>query len=137
MAVTAKTSTSTSKNTAASNVSRKTADSTPPAANSRKAATPATPSTRKKSINTEPAKPARVQATAKPVTPRKKSVKPASSPQMEQVPNLRAITQEHRYQMIATAAYFLAEKRGFASGHEIQDWVAAESQINAQLLSLA
>lgn len=56
---------------------------------------------------------------------------------MEQVPNLRAITQEHRYQMIATAAYFLAEKRGFASGHEIQDWVAAESQINAQLLSLA
>lgn len=33
------------------------------------------------------------------------------------------------HQMIADAAYFRAEKRGFASGHEIEDWLAAEKEI--------
>ena len=31
--------------------------------------------------------------------------------------------------MIATAAYFRAEKRGFQAGHELEDWVAAEAEI--------
>jgi hypothetical protein len=31
--------------------------------------------------------------------------------------------------MIATAAYFLAEQRRFAPGHELEDWLAAEQQI--------
>ena len=30
---------------------------------------------------------------------------------------------------VATAAYFLAEKRDFAPGHELEDWLAAETQI--------
>lgn len=31
--------------------------------------------------------------------------------------------------MIKTAAYFLAEKRGFISGHELEDWLKAEMEI--------
>lgn len=32
--------------------------------------------------------------------------------------------------MIAEAAYYLAEKRGFAPGRELQDWCEAESLID-------
>lgn len=32
---------------------------------------------------------------------------------------------------VALAAYFIAEKRGFAPGHELDDWLAAEGQIAA------
>ena len=31
--------------------------------------------------------------------------------------------------MIKDAAYFLAEKRGFISGHELEDWLKAEMEI--------
>ena len=30
---------------------------------------------------------------------------------------------------IALAAYFIAEKRGFAPGHELDDWLAAEAEL--------
>jgi hypothetical protein len=35
--------------------------------------------------------------------------------------------------MIADAAYFRAEKRGFEAGHELEDWLAAEEEIEQQL----
>lgn len=34
-----------------------------------------------------------------------------------------------RRAMIAEAAYYLAERRGFAPGRELEDWVAAEGEI--------
>lgn len=34
--------------------------------------------------------------------------------------------------MIAEAAYYLAEKRGFGFGREVEDWLLAEKQIDAQ-----
>jgi hypothetical protein len=34
--------------------------------------------------------------------------------------------------MIAEAAYYRAEKRGFAPGFEIEDWIAAENEVRAQ-----
>jgi hypothetical protein len=37
--------------------------------------------------------------------------------------------------MIAVAAYYLAEQRRFAPGHELEDWLAAEQQIRANLQS--
>jgi len=37
---------------------------------------------------------------------------------------------EDRQQMIATAAYYLAERRGFNGGDEIQDWLEAESGLD-------
>jgi hypothetical protein len=30
---------------------------------------------------------------------------------------------------VAMAAYFIAEKRGFEPGHELDDWLAAEAQL--------
>ena len=38
-----------------------------------------------------------------------------------------------RQEMIATAAYYKAEQQGFTSGHEIQDWLEAETEIDSLL----
>ena len=35
---------------------------------------------------------------------------------------------------IAEAAYFRAERRGFAPGHELEDWLAAEIEIKGRLI---
>jgi hypothetical protein len=34
--------------------------------------------------------------------------------------------------LIAEAAYFKAEQRGFAPGHELEDWLSAEQEFTAQ-----
>lgn len=44
----------------------------------------------------------------------------------------KPIDAEQRRAMIAQAAYFRAEKRGFAPGAELQDWLAAEAEIDRQ-----
>ncbi len=44
------------------------------------------------------------------------------------------INPEERYRMIAVAAYYRAEKRGFIGGDPSQDWVEAEAEVN-QLIS--
>ena len=44
-----------------------------------------------------------------------------------------SIDQEVRRRMIAEAAYYIAEKRGFIHGHHDADWAAAEKQIDALL----
>jgi DUF2934 family protein len=41
---------------------------------------------------------------------------------------------EQRAALIAEAAFFRAEKRGFAPGHEVADWLAAESEVDARLM---
>lgn len=41
-----------------------------------------------------------------------------------------AFTGEDRYRMIAEAAYFRAESRGFAGGSDLDDWLAAEMEID-------
>jgi hypothetical protein len=35
--------------------------------------------------------------------------------------------------MIAEGAYLRAERRGFAPGHEAEDWLAAEAEVDALL----
>ncbi len=46
-------------------------------------------------------------------------------------PGARAqITPEERDRMIAEAAYYRAERRGFATGGEMEDWVQAEAEID-------
>lgn len=37
---------------------------------------------------------------------------------------------EDRRRMIAEAAYFRAEQRGFVPGNELEDWLAAELEID-------
>lgn len=42
-------------------------------------------------------------------------------------------TAQMRQTMIAEAAYYIAEQRGFGSGREVEDWLLAEKQIDATL----
>ena len=43
------------------------------------------------------------------------------------------IEPDRRRAMIAEAAYFRAERRGFECGHELEDWYEAESEIDGML----
>jgi hypothetical protein len=47
-------------------------------------------------------------------------VRPGSGP---------GISAQEREVLVARAAYFRAEKRGFAPGSELQDWVEAEAEV--------
>jgi hypothetical protein len=38
-----------------------------------------------------------------------------------------------RRQLVAAEAYFRAERRGFAAGNELDDWVAAEMAVDTRL----
>jgi Protein of unknown function (DUF2934) len=40
-----------------------------------------------------------------------------------------------RHTAIADAAYFRAEHRGFILAHELEDWLAAEKEIDMRLIS--
>jgi hypothetical protein len=46
------------------------------------------------------------------------------------IPGEEQTMEEQTRLMIEEAAYFLAEKRGFAPGYELQDWLQAEEQLN-------
>jgi hypothetical protein len=71
----------------------------------------------------------RRQTTAAQV-PAKSAIK-ATAAKPEKAPKLeKAVTPEQRRLMICEAAYFLAERRGFESGHELEDWLLAERQID-------
>ena len=41
----------------------------------------------------------------------------------------RPVDRATKQSMIAEAAYYCAEKRGFAPGHDLDDWLAAEVEI--------
>lgn len=82
-------------------------------------------------------KPAKQQM---PVVARKSSAgAPQSQPNAGSKPNsllgssLASVTAEMRQTMIAEAAYYIAEQRGFGSGREVDDWLVAEKQIDAAL----
>ncbi|HVO07965.1 MAG TPA: DUF2934 domain-containing protein [Burkholderiaceae bacterium] len=58
--------------------------------------------------------------------------------QQESEPNgLARMDPELRHQMVATAAYYIAEQRGFVPGHELADWMAAEAAVDASLQTAA
>jgi hypothetical protein len=44
-----------------------------------------------------------------------------------------ACTPEERQTMISEAAYFIAKHRNFARGHELEDWLCGERQIDAAI----
>jgi len=43
------------------------------------------------------------------------------------------VSEDARRAMIAQAAYLRAERRGFAPGSEVEDWLAAEAEVDALL----
>lgn len=76
--------------------------------------------------------------------PREKN--PATSPEKKRAPRRRAaapaaaanppkfVDPTQRSALIARAAYFRSQSRGFAPGHEMADWLAAEAEVDAELL---
>jgi hypothetical protein len=68
--------------------------------------------------------------------PRKAAATASKTPRMGTTDNTPAsfVGPGQRAALIAKAAYFRAEKRGFAPGHETEDWLAAESEVDAKLL---
>jgi len=62
--------------------------------------------------------------------PRKRSGAPA-----ERTASYPAfVDPQQRAGLIAQAAYFRALNRGFAPGHDMEDWLAAEAEVDADLL---
>jgi hypothetical protein len=47
--------------------------------------------------------------------------------------NAGSVSAEQRHALIERAAYLLAEGRGFSPGEELDDWLAAETEIDRQL----
>ena len=43
------------------------------------------------------------------------------------------VTQEERRSMIETVAFMRAANRQFESGHELEDWLAAEAEVNSRI----
>ena len=60
--------------------------------------------------------------------PKKAAARKAAAPNPSTSPV--RVSAEERWRMVATAAYHRAEKRGFAPGHEVEDWLAAEKDID-------
>ncbi len=98
--------------------------------------------TKKSSVSKSPSrkKSAPRKATAKKTASTKKV---ASKPGNKKTTNRESgpksaslsLDETRRRQMIAEAAYFLAEQRGFKGGSALEDWLIAEAQVDRQLSS--
>lgn len=49
-------------------------------------------------------------------------------------PTHRPVSAAERARMVAEAAYYRAQRRGFANGDPVRDWAEAEAEIDALLL---
>ena len=67
----------------------------------------------------------------KKVAKKKVAKKRAASVKKKSISKALGISMEERWRMIATAAYYKAEARGFKPGKEVHDWLEAEAEINA------
>jgi hypothetical protein len=86
-------------------------------------------SSKKKTSKKTTAKKTSAKKTTSATTAKKKSartskVKKSSAAKFE-------INAEERWRMIANTAYLKAEARGFAPGHETEDWLQAEKEVDA------
>jgi Protein of unknown function (DUF2934) len=60
--------------------------------------------------------------------------RPPSASKAPSTPPVRArVTPEARRALIAENAYHRAERRGFEPGHEHEDWLAAEAEVDGLL----
>jgi len=46
---------------------------------------------------------------------------------------LLPVSHEERWRMVAEAAYYIAQRRGFVGGDATADWLAAEAEVEAKL----
>lgn len=67
-------------------------------------------------------------------TVRKRPPRKAPAPRAAEITSIKFVDLGQRSALIAEAAFFLAERRGFLPGHEVEDWLAAEAEVDATLL---
>ena len=77
----------------------------------------------KKTPSIQPA----VVAAKVPAVREKAVTKPKSIPGS---PVKQVLTDEQRARYIEVAAFYIAERRGFAAGNPTDDWLAAEAEVN-------
>ncbi len=65
-----------------------------------------------------------------PASPPPAAVKTQTTRQSSRLQTLANTSDEERLHMIQEAAYYRAEKRDFAPGHEVEDWAEAEREID-------
>jgi hypothetical protein len=77
---------------------------------------------------------------SRPVPPKKPTAKAAPdaprsrAPERETSGNTQPqLSPEEVYRLIQESAYFKAKARGFAPGHEVQDWIEAEQEVRSRL----
>jgi hypothetical protein len=72
-------------------------------------------------------------ATSTKTTKTSKTLKAQTAPRRGKPRAAPALTPQERHARVCQAAYYLAEMRGFAPGRELDDWYAAEAQVDTQL----
>jgi len=60
-------------------------------------------------------------------------LRPPFNPLRFSLPVKPVVSAEERRDLIARAAYFRAERRNFTPGHALEDWVAAEAEVDREL----
>jgi len=69
-----------------------------------------------------------------PAAPPAASATPGIIAQMaSQISTGRLVDPEAKWLMIAEAAYYRAEERGFEPGHDLEDWLEAEALIEGSM----
>jgi len=91
-----------------------------------------TPIAQKSAKTTRKAPPIVSQAES---TPAPKATRAASKTTKVRQPVATITTSEERHRLIAEAAYYLAEKRGFHGGSPEQDWLEAAAQIDRMFMN--
>lgn len=88
--------------------------------------------TRRTTAKTSPA------AAKAPVVPVRKAAASKKAPAVRGAVESKAsaapATTVHRDEMVRIAAYFRAERRGFAPGYEVADWLEAQAEVDARVL---
>jgi len=70
---------------------------------------------------------------AKTATRKAPARKKAPAKRIAPVGTLLPVSHEERWRMVAEAAYYLAQRRGFVGGDANADWAAAEAEVDARL----
>jgi DUF2934 family protein len=63
----------------------------------------------------------------------------SAAPRVARVPGRATrldVSPQERQRMIEEAAYYRAQQRGFAPGNEVEDWIAAETEIDGLLIGI-
>ena len=75
--------------------------------------------------------------TSRQPVPQSTAATPPDLPATGSEANAGSVSAEQRHALIERAAYLPAEGRGFSPGEELDDWLAAEAEVDRQLSGTA